>query len=83
MPGGAVVHAAVFTAGALLGGGIAAVVANRRKEGLPPPAPSTPAIVQVDRAGRAQFSESVRDVAVSLPPALKNGHPGKLLQTSI
>ncbi|RXW20739.1 hypothetical protein EST38_g5094 [Candolleomyces aberdarensis] len=77
MPGGAVVHAAVFTAGALLGGGIAAVVSSRRKE-VPPPAHPTPAIVQVDRAGRTQFSESVAVFQQSLPPALKNGHPGPI-----
>ena len=72
MAGGAV-NAAIFAAGALLGGGIATVVANKRREGTAPastlptrpvqqaqivPAPPQP-VVQVDRtSGSAKFAST-------------------------
>lgn len=79
MAGGAV-NAAIFAAGALLGGGIATVVASRRRDTQAlPPRPAPPAVVHVDRSsGQAKFSEPSRDVALvqPLPPVLRNGHPG-------
>ncbi|KAF5324516.1 hypothetical protein D9611_004481 [Ephemerocybe angulata] len=88
MAGGAV-QAAIFAAGAVIGGGIATVIVNKRRDAslLPPrpipvpvPAAAPPAVVQVDNGGRARFSEPIRDVGFVqvLPPVLKNGHPGPI-----
>ncbi len=81
MPGSTVVHAAVFTAGALLGGGIAAAVTHRKNQQIPPtrPAPvlapvSTPA-VQVGVSGKPNF---VGTEGLLVSPVLKYGHPGGL-----
>ena len=84
MASGAVVHVAVFTAGALLGGGIAAAVASRRREQqarLPVPVPAAPPVsapapvpaLQVSPLGRPTFSDSQQ---VVVHPVLKYGHPG-------
>ena len=65
MPGSAVVHAAVFTAGALLGGGIAAVVSCRKDQQQPVflsrSAPHQPATVMEHQSSAV----------------LKYGHPGE------
>ncbi|KAJ3563184.1 hypothetical protein NP233_g9101 [Leucocoprinus birnbaumii] len=82
MPGSAVVHAAVFTAGALLGGGIAAAVTSRKNQQVsalptrpvPVPVPATPQptapVVHVGRTGAPAITES-QELAV-----LKYGNPG-------
>jgi endonuclease G len=73
MPSSAIVHAAMFTAGALLGGGIAAAVSSRQR----PAQDRIPAIIDVDPTGKTKMSPSL--VARSdLPPVLKYGHPGTL-----
>ncbi|KAH6918820.1 mitochondrial nuclease [Coprinopsis sp. MPI-PUGE-AT-0042] len=86
MSGAVVIHAAVFTAGAVVGGGIAAAIASKKASAAAPavpvviPQPVTPQrpIVQVE-SGKPRFEPS-REVSVlpsqSLPPVLKNGHPG-------
>ncbi|KAF5358529.1 hypothetical protein D9756_001756 [Leucocoprinus leucothites] len=86
MPGSAVVHAAVFTAGALLGGGIAAAVTSRKNQQQPvlptrpappvpvspPQQPSAPAI-HIGKTGTPALVES-QELIVS--PVLKYGNPG-------
>ena len=82
MPGAVIVHAAVFTAGAVIGGGLATVIASKKAATAAPVpvAVPAPAVVQVE-SGRPRFQPSSQ-VAVlpsqTLPPVLKNGHPGKL-----
>lgn len=82
MPGSVMIHAAVFAAGALLGGGIAAVVTSRKTEQLVPTRSSmvvsTPRpVLEVDAAGKAK----VLDTAIALlPPVLKYGNPGNKLE---
>jgi len=73
------IHAAVFAAGALLGGGIATVVTSRKTEQLVPirssvGVGSTPRpVLEVESAGKAK----VLDTAIALlPPVLKYGNPG-------
>lgn len=80
MPSGIIIHAAVFTAGAVLGGGIAAVVSNKNRV-LPVPAAAVPTgpIIGVETIGKAPAvlkDLSVTSVTQSLPLALKYGHPG-------
>ncbi|KAF9532418.1 hypothetical protein CPB83DRAFT_847820 [Crepidotus variabilis] len=81
MSGSAAVHAAVFAAGALLGGGIATVVSSRRRPTQPilVPAPTqskAPApVISLDKSGNTRISTEL-SVTSNLPPALKHGHPG-------
>lgn len=77
-----IVHAAVFTAGAVIGGGIAAAVASKKASAaavIPQPVTPQRPIVQVE-SGKPRFEPSA-EVSVlssqSLPPVLKNGHPGE------
>jgi len=83
MPSAALIHAAVFTAGAVLGGGIAAAVTNKNKTTtapvLVPPTPAaapsrTPALVGM-QAGKPHVSTELVAVASDLP-VMKFGHPG-------
>lgn len=84
MPGSAAVHAAVFTAGALLGGGIAAIVTSKKNQQFPANFPTRPApvlapvpapVVQVGIHGQPQL---IGADGVSVSPVLKYGHPGEL-----
>jgi len=61
MPGSPVVRAAVFTAGALLGGGIATVVSSRKNQ--EPALPSQPELAPL-----TEYRSSL---------VLKYGHPGE------
>lgn len=84
------VQAAIFAAGAVIGGGIATVVVNKRRDAatLPPrpiPVPAQP-VVQVSSAGTARFSEPPKDVTIvqqPLPPVLRNGNPGEYMKVLI
>ncbi|PFH46115.1 hypothetical protein AMATHDRAFT_70601 [Amanita thiersii Skay4041] len=84
MPGSVVVHAAVFTAGALLGGGVAAAIANRRSQLALPPPPHTPQVptkqvpvMDVDVRGRIKVAEpSPLPVAHEV---LRYGNPGPIV----
>ena len=71
MPGSVVVHAAVFTAGALLGGGIAAAVAHRNQQQLGRPSP----IIEVDTTGKGTLSSTTGALTVA-SGTLKHGNPG-------
>lgn len=71
-----VIHAAVFTAGALIGGSLAAI-ATRRNSPLPRQ-PSQREDIETDaRSGRTQLPESPASLAAQ--SILKYGNPGKLL----
>lgn len=80
MQGSVVVHAAVFTAGAVLGGGIAAVVTSRKNQQQVVPARPAPQqqppppVVQVGVTGKPKFVENEQMV---VSPVLKYGHPGE------
>jgi len=65
MPGSTVMHAAVFTAGALLGGGIAAVVSCRKNQ------------QQLALPSRPEPHQSVALTEHHSSPVLKYGHPGE------
>ncbi|CAA7267993.1 unnamed protein product [Cyclocybe aegerita] len=82
----AIIHAAVFTAGAVLGGGVAAVVTNRQRPSvasasapvpIPAPAPKPSPIIGLDRGGNTRLSTDLTTASV-LPLALKHGHPGPI-----
>ena len=88
MPSGAVVHAAVFAVGAIVGGGLATAVASRKRDVLSPTtarppvpaqtAPQSPPVLDVKKGEDAR--------AIMKPPpgmvmevdhsVLKYGHPG-------
>lgn len=85
MPSAAIVHAAVFTAGALLGGGLAVAVSNNNKRAVaaPPytPAQQTPAarvpvpVIGLDPQGKTSISNELT-ITSNLPAVLKYGNPG-------
>lgn len=78
MPSTVIIHATVFAAGALLGGGIAAAISSKNAA----TSRTQPAIVGIDTAGRAKI---VTDLAVvpSLPVALKHGNPGPIVDSLV
>jgi len=76
MPSSVVVHAVVFTAGALIGGGIAAAVSSKQRPSqipahLKPPGP----VIDVDITGKTKISADTT-VRSELASVLKYGHPG-------
>lgn len=79
MPSFTIIHAAVFTAGALIGGGITAAVSSRQKhtqtrtsEQGRTPAP----VIDVDPSGKTKLSSI--GATSDLTPVLRYGHPGTL-----
>lgn len=83
MPASALVHTAVFMAGALLGGGITAVASSRKIQSSPsvqvaPAAPTNTSapVLEVRPNGGMQVSE-VALAASGLPSVLKYGNPGE------
>ena len=72
MPSTAIVHAAVFTVGAVIGAGAAATITHRRQQHLVSPSPSvvTP-VVDFQQAGTAVVK------GVLGGDVLKYGNPGK------
>ncbi|PPQ63189.1 hypothetical protein CVT24_005734 [Panaeolus cyanescens] len=86
MPGSAIVHAAVFTAGAVIGGGIAAVITNQKHQKTAPviPPPQTPSpVIGLNTATKAPQISKDLTVASSLHPVLKYGNPGPIPDTLI
>ena len=80
MPSAAVVHAACFAIGAVVGGGIVTAVGASQRKPIPPASPTTPTasttqtpIVKVSKSGLARI---VSQGQIDLPP-LKYGNPGK------
>lgn len=81
MPGSALIHAVVFAAGALVGGGVAAAISGSRKQqqlSIPTPAQPRP-VVDIGPSGATQIS-SVPSVVTLPSSVLKYGHPGKEFQ---
>ncbi|KAG6879043.1 hypothetical protein C0992_005668 [Termitomyces sp. T32_za158] len=81
MPGSSLVRAAFFTAGAIIGGGVATVISSKNRSAVPPIRPTsvvsdTP-IVELDRAGRAKLQENALVPSIGVPSSiLKYGNPG-------
>lgn len=80
-----ILHAAVFAAGAVVGGGVAAAVTRRSQHAsqaltLPPANASgtlPPPVVDVEKIGGVpQFSGNLASVATLSSPLLKYGNPG-------
>ena len=72
----ALVRAAIFAAGALVGGGVATIISSKRQ--LPRPSPQTQeAIVALDEAGKTRMSGTVAPMS-SLSTVLKYGNPGEV-----
>ncbi len=67
-------HAAVFTAGALIGGGIAAAVSSKQRPSQIPAHVPGP-VIDVDIAGKTKISSDMT-VRSELSSVLKYGHPG-------
>ncbi|KAF9052772.1 hypothetical protein BJ165DRAFT_1442701 [Panaeolus papilionaceus] len=85
MPGSAIVHAAVFTAGAVLGGGIATVITNKKhQKAVSAVPPTTPApVIGLNTSTKAPQISTDLTVASSLHPVLKHGNPGPIADTLI
>lgn len=76
MPSSVVVHAVVFTAGALIGGGVAAVVSGKQRPSQIPAHLKLPGpVIDVDITGKTKISPDLT-VRSDLSPVLKYGHPG-------
>jgi endonuclease G, mitochondrial len=69
MPSTAIIHAAVFTVGAVIGAGAAATITHRRQQHLVPP-PATPAL-KLQKTGAVTFQGVLGD------DVLKYGNPGE------
>ncbi|KAG6833494.1 hypothetical protein H0H87_006066 [Tephrocybe sp. NHM501043] len=83
MSGSALVRAAFFAAGALVGGGVTTVVSSRNSTVPPRPTPvasSTPAsIIELDRNGKARLQETTGILSnKSVSSILKYGNPGPI-----
>jgi endonuclease G len=76
MPGSAVVHAAVFTAGALIGGGVAAVVTSRRNQQQAPTLPTRVSPAVPVPVPLQQQTTVVRVGGAEVSPVLRYGNPG-------
>jgi endonuclease G len=82
MSSATLVQAAIFTVGALVGGGVTAAL-TVRKPALPPPPKPAPVVapapvMQVGPAGQAHIIAPPTSVnAGSLEPVLKYGNPGQ------
>ncbi|KAF8874639.1 hypothetical protein CPB84DRAFT_1797326 [Gymnopilus junonius] len=87
MPSGIIVHAAVFTAGAVLGGGIAAAISNKNRTSSALPVSATPVpngpIIGVETIGKTPAVPKDWSVTQSLPLALKHGNPGPITDVLI
>ena len=86
MPSSVIVHAAVFTAGALLGGGLAVAVSSSKQRVVAPPYTPAPyqhkpderlpsPVIGIDTQGKTSISNEL-SVTSSLPAVLKYGNPG-------
>ncbi|KAG1749113.1 uncharacterized protein EDB91DRAFT_834654 [Suillus paluster] len=81
MPSAAIIHAACFAVGAVVGGGVVTAVSSRKRQ-IPTSTTSvgtsvSPPIIEMGQSGGAKLSNAV---VVSAPnsPVLKYGHPGPI-----
>jgi endonuclease G len=80
MPSAAIIHAACFAVGAVVGGGVVTAVASRKRQIPITTSANTsvaPPIIEMGQSGGAQLSNAVTASALS-SPVLKYGHPGEL-----
>ncbi len=88
MPSAAIIHAAVFTAGALIGGGLAVAVSSKNKHATSyTPAPPRPdervvaPVIGLDTYGKTSISKEL-SITSNLPAVLKYGNPGARIRLS-
>lgn len=84
MPSSAILHAACFAAGAVIGGGLVSAVSSKQRQTSSPQVPTVsagksslvvPPIVDVGANGDARITSSAAVAALS-SPVLKYGNPG-------
>ncbi|KAG2348578.1 hypothetical protein BDR05DRAFT_957210 [Suillus weaverae] len=78
MPSAAIIHAACFAVGAVVGGGVVSAVASRKRQIPITTSANTslaPPIIEMGQSGGAKLSNAVTASALS-SPVLKYGHPG-------
>lgn len=83
MPGSAIIHAACFAAGAVIGGGVVTAVSSSKKRQIPQASVPTvdskragvlfPPVVEVGANGDARITNAAAALA---SPVLKYGNPG-------
>ncbi|GLB35167.1 putative DNA/RNA non-specific endonuclease [Lyophyllum shimeji] len=81
MPGSTIVRAAIFAAGAVIGGGVATAVASRKQTPpRPSPAASTgPApVVELEHTGKPKLQDPSVVPSTVVSTALKYGNPGPI-----
>ena len=79
MTGATLVRAAIFAAGAIVGGGVATIISSKRQS--PRPSSQTQgAIVDLDEAGKTRMGGAGTAVAPKNPlsAVLKYGNPGEV-----
>jgi endonuclease G len=86
MPSSAIIHAACFAVGAVVGGGVVTAVSSKKRQ-VPISTTSVdasvarvgaPPIIEMDKSGGAKISNAVV-ASTPMPPVLKYGHPGEFL----
>ena len=90
MPSSAILHAACFAAGAVVGGGLVTAVSSRKRQ-ISPPLSSVPTvdsgksrlivppIVEIAATGEARITNAAAAIALA-SPVLKYGNPGMRIQ---
>ncbi|KAG6812763.1 hypothetical protein H0H92_000678 [Tricholoma furcatifolium] len=80
--GSTIIRAAIFAAGALVGGGVATAISSRAQSLPPRPTPvasSTPApIIELDESGKARLQETSIVPSIGASTILKYGNPGPI-----
>ena len=91
MPSSAIVHAAIFTAGAVVGGCVVAAVSSNRNRQLATSSPVTQLtpkpllpqpVVGLDATGKTAISTELV-IRSNLFPVLKYGHPGESCPSNV
>ena len=75
MPGAAIIRAAIFTAGAVVGGCVVTAVANNRNRPVTPKSDPPQPVTGLDATGKTEISTEVTETS-GLLPILKYGNPG-------
>lgn len=79
MSGSSMIRTAIFAAGALVGGGVATIISNR-KQPVPsvtrPPVASTAPIIDVDESGKTRLADAGLASLNVVSTVLKYGNPG-------